>query len=208
LRGRKFITTRFCAHDCCSGRKRASPRQADGQRPRRTPCSVSGETHSPRSGFSGGGAERGRGGDVAQLVERLLCKQDVRSSNLLVSRKFFDRLIPGTLLRIKRANEAARCSPDFGLKREALSPSRIDPQVIGDRLLEVRPRYFDIFRLFLQAGLDALGLDRDAAPSSGTGEAPVLPRRRSSAYSRVVPRACRGRAEFAFARAQKRTLLL
>jgi hypothetical protein len=40
-------------------------------------------------------------------------------------------------------------------------------QVIGDRLLEVRPRYLDIFRLFLQAGLDALGLDRDAAPSIG-----------------------------------------
>ncbi len=33
------------------------------------------------------GNDRLARGDVAQLVERLLCKQDVRSSNLLVSTK-------------------------------------------------------------------------------------------------------------------------
>ena len=43
----------------------------------------------PAGGFSFRCAERAQGGDVAQLVERLLCKQDVRSSNLLVSKAFF-----------------------------------------------------------------------------------------------------------------------
>ncbi len=37
------------------------------------------------------GNDRLARGDVAQLVERLLCKQDVRSSNLLVSKGFFGR---------------------------------------------------------------------------------------------------------------------
>jgi hypothetical protein len=93
---------------------------------------------SGRSGFSCGRAERGRGGDVAQLVERLLCKQDVRSSNLLVSKKVFRSANPGTLPRISARTRL----PDvrrFWSEREALSRSEIDPKLSATGCLRFGP---------------------------------------------------------------------